>query len=63
MDSIKGVRGMTLDSLQKLSIEKKGTGICLSLDRKELKHVKEYKIESSSNGSAELTLKLLVTYP
>jgi len=54
---------MTSDSLQKLSIEKKGTGICLSLDQKELKHVKEYKIESSSGGSVELTLKLLVTYP
>lgn len=54
---------MDLYNLQKLSIEKKGAGITLSLDEMELEHVKGYKIESSSSGTAELTVKLLVKYP
>lgn len=54
---------MDLNNLQKLSIEKRGTGTTLTLEEIELQHVKDYKIESSSSGMAELTVKLLVRYP
>lgn len=63
MDSIKEVVVMDLNSLQRLSIEKKGTGTTLALEEMELEHVKDYKIESSSSGTVELTVKLLVRYP
>ncbi len=63
MDSIKEVVVMDLNSLQKLSIDKKGAGTTLTLEEMELEHVKDYKIESSSSGTVEFTVKLLVRYP
>ena len=65
MDYIKEVeRKMSADELQKLRVrEDEAGGTNLVLDEKILANVREYKIESSTGGMAELTVKLLVNFP
>lgn len=48
----------------KLEVRNEGRGPRLVLDGKELHHVKEYEIKSSDFiGKAELSLKMLVSFP
>lgn len=54
---------MDANNLQKLRIRQDPTGIKVVLDENELQNVKEYKVESSTAGTAELTLKLKVRFP
>lgn len=55
---------MSANELQKLRVvEDKVGGTYLVLDEKILENVREYKIESSTGGMAELTVKLLVNFP
>lgn len=65
MDYIKEVeRNMNANGLQKLRVEKCEAGDTnLVIDEKTLDKVIEYKIESSTSGVAELTVKLLVNFP
>lgn len=55
---------MNVNGLQKLKVEECKTGDTnLILDETRLTKVMEYKIESSTSGTAELTVKLLVKFP
>ena len=48
----------------KLEVRNEGRGPRLVLDGKELHHVKEHEIKSSDFiGKAELSLKMLVSFP
>jgi len=54
---------MSNENLQKLTIEKEGKSISLSLDETQLKFVKGYQLDSVESGTAILTVRLLVSYP
>ncbi len=57
--------GVEMKEPMKLEVRNEGIrGPRLVLDGKELHHVKEYEIKSSDFiGKAELSLKMLVTFP
>lgn len=58
------VKSMGADDLIHLSIREEGSGWNLYLDDKQIHHVENYRIESSTlPGTAELSIKLLVKYP
>ena len=55
---------MTADDLMKLVIRDGEHGTTLWLDNKELHHVGDYKIESSTlPGAAKLSIDVLVKFP
>lgn len=55
---------MDKGNLLKLNIMSKERGYSIFLDEKEIHHVENYKIESTSlTGCSKLTLEVLVAYP
>ena len=64
---VTGKRGEKMEAKKTMTLKfkenEKGRS-CMFLDGKELHHVKEYKIESSTfAGRAELSIKILVQFP
>jgi len=49
--------------VKKLTILKEGSHTKLFLDGIEITDVNDYKIKSSTNGTAELELKIMVHFP
>lgn len=55
---------MKKDDLLHLKIEEEEIGYSIKLDDKELHHVENYKIESSTlSGTVKLSIEVLVKYP
>lgn len=65
IQAMKEVRKIESKQIMNLTLKENPEGYELMLDNKKLQYVEDYKIVKSSahNGTAELTLKMLVKYP
>lgn len=65
IQAMKEVRKIESKQIMNLTLKENPEGYELMLDNKKLQYVEDYKIVKSSahNGTAELTLEMLVKYP